>query len=155
MATHSNIFAWKIPWAEEPGGPQSENQCVSVKPTLQIYACLSFPFGNHKHVLYVYRSISVLQISSFVKPELGGGHAGWLMLLSLKRCDEAGSGNVKGAVGWMPQRRHSCYGLRHCYSDAHRSNRRQDRLLGRKQEGASFSSTSLEVAFSSSYWLNL
>ena len=20
MATHSNIFAWKIPWAEEPGG---------------------------------------------------------------------------------------------------------------------------------------
>ena len=20
MATHSSIFAWKIPWAEEPGG---------------------------------------------------------------------------------------------------------------------------------------
>ena len=20
MATHSNIFAWKIPWTEEPGG---------------------------------------------------------------------------------------------------------------------------------------
>ena len=23
MATHSDILAWKIPWTEEPGGPQS------------------------------------------------------------------------------------------------------------------------------------
>ena len=23
MATHSNIFAWKIPWTEEPSGLQS------------------------------------------------------------------------------------------------------------------------------------
>ena len=23
MATHSSILAWKIPWAEEPGRPQS------------------------------------------------------------------------------------------------------------------------------------
>ena len=23
MATHSSIFAWKIPWTEEPGRPQS------------------------------------------------------------------------------------------------------------------------------------
>ena len=23
MATHSNIPAWKIPWTEETGGPQS------------------------------------------------------------------------------------------------------------------------------------
>ena len=23
MATHSSIIAWKIPWTEEPGGPQS------------------------------------------------------------------------------------------------------------------------------------
>ena len=23
MATHSSVFAWKIPWAEEPGGLQS------------------------------------------------------------------------------------------------------------------------------------
>ena len=23
MATHSSILAWKIPWMEEPGGPQS------------------------------------------------------------------------------------------------------------------------------------
>ena len=23
VATHSSILAWKIPWTEEPGGPQS------------------------------------------------------------------------------------------------------------------------------------
>ena len=23
MATHSSIVSWKIPWTEEPGGPQS------------------------------------------------------------------------------------------------------------------------------------
>jgi len=23
MTTHSSILAWRIPWAEEPGGPQS------------------------------------------------------------------------------------------------------------------------------------
>ena len=23
MATHSSTLAWKIPWTEEPGGPQS------------------------------------------------------------------------------------------------------------------------------------
>ena len=23
MATHSNIFAWKIPWIKKPGGPLS------------------------------------------------------------------------------------------------------------------------------------
>ena len=29
MATHSSILAWKIPWIEKPGGPQStESQRV-------------------------------------------------------------------------------------------------------------------------------
>ena len=23
MATHSSILAWRLPWTEEPGGPQS------------------------------------------------------------------------------------------------------------------------------------
>ena len=100
MATHSNILAWKIPWTEEPGRPQSVQWCVSFKPILLIYACLSFPFGNHKHVLLCL-SISVLQISSFVKPEPGGGRAGWLLLLSLKRYNEAGSGMSEELwAGW-------------------------------------------------------
>ena len=32
MATHSSIFAWRIPWTEEPGGLQSiESQRVRHK----------------------------------------------------------------------------------------------------------------------------
>ena len=23
MATHSTVLAWKVPWTEDPGGPQS------------------------------------------------------------------------------------------------------------------------------------
>ena len=26
MATHSGILAWRIPWTEEPGGPQLGSQ---------------------------------------------------------------------------------------------------------------------------------
>ena len=29
MATHSSIFAWRIPWTEEPGGLQSTGSQVS------------------------------------------------------------------------------------------------------------------------------
>ena len=25
VATHSSILAWRIPWTEEPGGPESMN----------------------------------------------------------------------------------------------------------------------------------
>ena len=28
MATHSSILAWRIPWTEEPGGPQSTGSQV-------------------------------------------------------------------------------------------------------------------------------
>ena len=28
-ATHSSIFAWRIPWSEEPGGPQSTGSQMS------------------------------------------------------------------------------------------------------------------------------
>ena len=28
MATHSSIFAWRIPWTEEPGGLQSIVLCI-------------------------------------------------------------------------------------------------------------------------------
>ena len=32
MAVHSSIFAWRSPWTEEPGGPQSiESQRVGYK----------------------------------------------------------------------------------------------------------------------------
>ena len=33
MATHSSIFAWEIPWTEEPGSLKSQNNLV-IKPPL-------------------------------------------------------------------------------------------------------------------------
>ena len=49
MATHLSVFAWKIPWTEEPGGLQSmgsqrvgyglatEQQQIELKWTLDLY----------------------------------------------------------------------------------------------------------------------
>ena len=33
MATHSSIFAWKIPWTEEPGGLQSMGSQSQTQPS--------------------------------------------------------------------------------------------------------------------------
>ena len=79
MASHSSIFAWKIPWTEEPGGLQSIGsqraghdrsdfsmyacmQYVSVNPKLLIYhsPTLPFPFGNDGFFFCVCESVSVL-----------------------------------------------------------------------------------------------
>ena len=34
MATHSIVLAWKIPWTEEPGGPQS--MCCKESDTTEV-----------------------------------------------------------------------------------------------------------------------
>ena len=33
MATHSSILAWRIPWTEEPGGPQGCTESDMTKVT--------------------------------------------------------------------------------------------------------------------------
>ena len=81
MATHSSILAWEIPWAEEPGGLQSvgsqsvrhdlatkQQQCVYVNLNLTVYPSSLPPFssGNCKVLFYVFDSIPVLYIGSFV-----------------------------------------------------------------------------------------
>ena len=40
MATHSSIVAWRIPWTEEPGGPQSiASQSRTQLKQLSTHAC--------------------------------------------------------------------------------------------------------------------
>ena len=54
MATHSSIFAWKIPWMEEPGGLQStvsqrvgHNWATNTQGVLyHLTLCLGFPGGS-------------------------------------------------------------------------------------------------------------
>ena len=80
MAPHSSILAWRIPWMEEPGGPQSTgsqrvgrypkmlNAVLCCRPLLPVHSvCTSLyltsrstpslphgsHLGDHKSVLYV------------------------------------------------------------------------------------------------------
>ena len=36
MATHSSILAWRIPWTEESGGPQSKESDTTERLTLSL-----------------------------------------------------------------------------------------------------------------------
>ena len=42
MATHSNIFAWRIPWTEKPGRLQSRGH--KELDTTELLTLLTFPF---------------------------------------------------------------------------------------------------------------
>ena len=51
MATHSSILAWRIPWTEEPGGPQS------VKSQRIRHNCGGRAGTAHTHQLRVWRGM--------------------------------------------------------------------------------------------------
>ena len=47
MATHCSILAWRIPWTEEPGGPQYKgSQRVGHNQSYYMY--------THTHIEYIY-----------------------------------------------------------------------------------------------------
>ena len=52
MATHSGIFAWKIPWTEEPGGLQS----IASQRVRHDCACAHehTPTNAPLYIIYVY-----------------------------------------------------------------------------------------------------
>ena len=54
MATHSCILAWKIPWAEEPGGLQSMG--------LQSQTQLSTQTQQHNYSVFSKCQVQVLNI---------------------------------------------------------------------------------------------
>ena len=41
MATHSSILAWRIPWTEEPGGPQGHKELDTPEVTQHAHRCRS------------------------------------------------------------------------------------------------------------------
>ena len=52
MAPHSSTLAWKIPWAEEPGGLQSKGQTrLSNFPFTFHFHALEKEMGTHSSVL--------------------------------------------------------------------------------------------------------
>ena len=66
MATHSSIFAWKIPWTDEPGGLQSMG-LQRVRHLLN-----DFTFTLHFHALEkemaIYYSVPAWRIPAMEEP---------------------------------------------------------------------------------------
>ena len=52
MATHSSVLAWRIPWAEKPGGLQSmgrkESDTAELASTTKICPQPSYQLSTHK-----------------------------------------------------------------------------------------------------------
>ena len=48
MATHSSILAWRIPWAEEPGGLQSRDSKESYTSEVTLHVAHAQLFGFKK-----------------------------------------------------------------------------------------------------------
>ena len=78
MATHSSIFAWEIPWTEEPGGlysPWGHKECTWLTLSLLwlIYnganSCCMIWLHTHTHThahIYIYTHILFLNEHSFL-----------------------------------------------------------------------------------------
>ena len=86
MATHSSIFAWRIPWAEEPGGLQSTlsglQSWMQLK-RLSMHAC------KHMVVLFLVflRTLqSILHDVSVYIPTSSAGEFPFLHILSSIYC---------------------------------------------------------------------
>ena len=79
MVTHPNILAWRIPWAEEPGGSQrvehnySDLLCVphARRHKLSIATCVAsgYPIEQHRTGLLLQAHIApVLNTTTFSTP---------------------------------------------------------------------------------------
>ena len=62
MATHSNIFAWKIPWTEEPGELQSTGRKES-DVTEQIHiSCINWT--SHSSMTFPPKSMNMVSVTN-------------------------------------------------------------------------------------------
>ena len=53
MATHSNILAWRIPWAEEPGRLQPMGSQTPLGPCSILFSISLFTYAISSYLLYV------------------------------------------------------------------------------------------------------
>ena len=63
MATHSGILAWKIPWTEEPGGPQigfTRTGHDIVAKQQQLYCDIGFGGDPAPNLQYLLKGVPIL-----------------------------------------------------------------------------------------------
>ena len=84
MATHSSIFAWRIPWTEEPGGLWSMgSQGVrhnGVSNTILFLTQSHFPDGKRIRIPVHYQQVSPLGLPRFLA-DIHKGHGSPVDLL--------------------------------------------------------------------------
>ena len=100
MATHSCIFAWRMPWTEEPGGLQSmESQSRTQLSNLQFHfsaftypkskavysnlittQLIIFPFVNHHISFFIYRWIHGIFYFPSLTSRVGLKYFFWLTM---------------------------------------------------------------------------
>ena len=83
MATHLGIFAWKIPWTEEPPGWRSPWGCkeLDVTERLTLYA-------HHHHVQFNFFNclLQLWQVFSLWPLSLSMPHIPWICVISHRSC---------------------------------------------------------------------
>jgi len=72
MATHSTIFAWKIPWTEEPGGLRSmgsqslRHNLVSEHARIHLYVTVPFKITNISKKLFMSLNLQCIDINWYI-----------------------------------------------------------------------------------------
>ena len=93
MAPHSSTLAWKIPWTEEPGGPQSMRSLRVGHDWATSLSCIGEGHGN------------LLQCSCLENPRDGG--ASWAAIYgvaqSRTRLKRLSSSSSRGCREWWPR----------------------------------------------------
>ena len=74
MATHSSIFAWKIPWTEEPGGLQSMGSQSLRHNLVTEHARI------HLHVIVPFK-ITNISKKLFMSPKLQSTGTNWYIII--------------------------------------------------------------------------
>ena len=69
MATHSSVLAWRIPWTEEPGGPQSTGS-QRLRQAERLTLSLAI---NSFHYTEMFPSIPTL-VGAFFKKKIMNGY---------------------------------------------------------------------------------
>ena len=138
MATYSSIFAWRIPWTQEPGGLQSTASQRGGEDWKD-WACMkTSEWGGKGWELVLKWPRSQLPISSFHKLYEMGAELGKLLLLNLLPSSGAleflNWTTLETWMGWEWKRR-----------EWRRSERKKERFLER--EAASFILHSLLLCF--------
>jgi len=68
MATNPRIFAWRIPWTEEPGGLQSrglqELDTTVTKHTHKQYTYNISPYDNNRQTRMVIKHVNLIKFST-------------------------------------------------------------------------------------------